>query len=63
MLAHKLDSVSSFAWFANIIITLHNVCDTLGRTLAGRIVIISKQAYPYVCLLRYILTFLTLYLG
>jgi len=52
MLVKKLDFMSSFPWFANFIITLHNLCDTIGRTLAGKWVLVSKQAYPYVCLVR-----------
>jgi len=52
MLIKKLSFFDSFAWFASILITFHNICDTIGRTLAGKYIIVSKKIYPYVCLFR-----------
>eukprot|EP00347_Sterkiella_histriomuscorum_P021950 403332207 len=65
MLKKKLDFIDSFAWFANGIITLHNVCDTIGRTLAGRWIIVNKKNYPYVCLIRliFVITYCFFFFG
>lgn len=58
MLIKKLDFFGSFAWFANSIITFHNLCDTLGRTLAGKYIFVNKRIFPLVCCIRYKISYL-----
>jgi len=51
---------TSSSWFIITMVTYHSFFDTLGRYIAGKINIIPKQIFIWVCLSRiiFIITFM-----
>jgi len=53
ILSHKLNFVRDFSWFAIGMITLQNLLDTVGRTLAGfKALQVRPGVYHVLCFLR-----------
>jgi hypothetical protein len=51
ILTHKVGFISDFSWFANTMITLQNIYDTMGRFTAG-FLSVKKRMYIILCISR-----------
>ena len=66
ILTHPLSFIQNFSWFVITIVTFASLCDTLGRTLADYIEIVSSKWFLTSVILRsafFVTTYMCTYAG